>query len=111
MAGPVLSWTCFFLLSALLGIAAKDEGVEHHIGRAFCELIHRMLWVGSGTITKCLRLRHFRCFPQIDAGLEQCHLIAPRSASVHGEIPESRIGSSACWARASNREVASLRAK
>jgi hypothetical protein len=49
---------------------AEANGVEDHIGRASSGVIHRMLWVGSSTITKCFRLGHFQCFPQVDGGRE-----------------------------------------
>src|SRR4029077_2959444 len=70
-----------------------------------------MLWADSSTITKCLKLGHFRRFPQVDARPDKWHLSAPRRAGVDGEIPESQFGNLVCWAIASDREVSSLRAK
>src|SRR5277367_4451478 len=41
--------------------------VEHHIGCAFPLRYPQPVVGGPSTITKCLKLRHFQLFPQIDA--------------------------------------------
>src|SRR5215472_11210037 len=47
-----------------------------------------MCCAGLGTITMCLRIRHFRSFPQIDLDLSNCHRIVPQHTGV-GPFPES----------------------
>ncbi len=67
---PGIQLDVFSFFTFPSSMTVESQMVEHHIGSASCEVIHRMLWVGSGTITKCLRLRHFQCFPQIDAAFD-----------------------------------------
>jgi hypothetical protein len=62
---------------------------------------------GTGTITKCLTLRHFESFPQVDVWELRWHFIHPLAKfRDHSKIIRKRN-----WARNGNNEVASLGAR
>ena len=67
------------------------ESVEDHIGCVLGRIIHRMLWKGSGTITKCLMLGHFRCFPQVDVRFVKWHFGFPHRARGDGAIQKDSL--------------------
>ena len=61
----------------------------------------------TGTITKCLTLRHFENFPQVDVRGLRCHFIHPLAKfRDHSKIIRKRN-----WARNGDNEVASLGAR
>jgi hypothetical protein len=61
----------------------------------------------TGTITKCFRLGHFACFPQVDVRGLKWHFIHPLTK--FGD--RGKTYRKCSWARNGSNEVASLRAR
>lgn len=65
--GACHAWGNKSLIPRTTKVSAILSRVEHHIGWAFQGRYPQHVVDRLGTITKCLKLRHFQHFPQIDA--------------------------------------------